>query len=51
MHLRDAEEPVAVTWASETIGFIMIAIARFPIARKAPVSSKCIYAMRKNRWP
>lgn len=26
----------------ETIGPVMIAVARFPIARKTPVSSKCI---------
>ena len=53
MHLRDAEEPVAVTWASEAIGRgrIMIAVVRFPIARKTPVSSKCVCAMRKIRWP
>ena len=37
--------------SSEAIGPVMIAVARFPIARKTSVSPKCIYAMRKNRWP
>ena len=36
---------------SEAIGPVMIAVARFPIARKTSVSPKCICVTQKNRWP
>ena len=36
---------------SEAIGPVMIAVARFPIARKTSVSPKYICVMQKNRWP
>ena len=36
---------------SPEVGPVMIAVARFPIARKTSVSSKCICVTQKNRWP